>query len=496
MADKVYGSISDLMNNSTPRENVSEEKLEVITNLDDIAPKAPQETSQDVQDKFLKELASDVDLSIKDTNRILRNELDKKMLEEEMEMNEKELEGEDGGEVFNLDEALASENSDFQPKKIVKVSSNVSSDSNLFGDYENNIFSDDDIEEDKSEEEEEMETIRSIQKASIGKFQPIKDPVDISSFVISKKHVSANRIVENTIETEATIDWVLLTTGVKITMKEFKGYEIEMLSTSNQSGKTRFKMYQDIYKLIYDHVVDENKVPFDVWLKSIKFTDLNDLYFAIYKASFLGANTVPYSCYKRTCNHVFMAEYPLEDMVKYKDDSVKERVEEILNGEFTLDGTEDVEVIAISENFAVGLKNPSLYNVIFETSLLDEKFTEKYSDFLAFMSYIDEIYYIDKETKELVAIDTSISDPRNTVKALKNRIMQYSKIFRTLSGDQLMNFRASLQKFGRNYELIDYVIPSATCPKCGTQIKEQITEPEVMLFTRQQLLLIANSSIN
>lgn len=494
MSEKNYESISDLVKN-TPKENGGE-NLEVITDLDKIYPKENdlKENREELQEQFLSELERDLDKSIKDTNRILRNEIDKKILEEELAEDEKELEGDYEEIDLNSEEDL-SDFTDYQPKKIIKTSRVETSDNNLFVD-EDIDFSDDDLEDNDIKDDEDMETIKSIQKASVGKFKPIQDPVNISSFKISKKHVSANRIIENTSTTEPTIDWVLLTSGAKITMKEFKGYEIDMLNPNAHPGKTRFKMYQDIYKLIYNHIVDEDKVPFDVWLKSIKFTDINDLYFAVYKASFLGANTVPYSCPKRNCNHVFMEEYPLDDMVKYKDDTVKERVQELLNGETTIDGTEDIEIVSMSEHYAAGLKNPSLYNVVFEPSLLDEKFTDKYSDFLAFMSYVDEIYYIDKESKELVPIDISIPDPRNTVKAYKNKVMQYSKIFRTLSGDQLMNFRASLQKFSRNYELIDYVIPSATCPKCGSQIKEEITDPEVMLFTRQQLLLIANSSIN
>ena len=39
------------------------------------------------------------------------------------------------------------------------------------------------------------------------------------------------------------------------------------------------------------------------------------------------------------------------------------------------------------------------------------------------------------------------------------------------------------------------IVPTA-CPKCGSKIAEQINGAEVILFTRRQLLHLANSSIN
>ena len=191
-----------------------------------------------------------------------------------------------------------------------------------------------------------------------------------------------------------------------------------------------------------------------------------------------------------------MQDVPLEDMVKYKDDETKKRVEEILNGEYTVDGTEDIEVVMISDTYAVGLKKPSLYNVYFELSIIDEEFRDKYSAFLGFMSYIDEIYYIDREHSELVPIDTSISDYKNISKSIKNKIMQYSKILRTLSSDQFSALQSYIYNIDQDMTKIEYRLPATECPKCHTKIPAEITDPEQMIFLRRQLLLIANSSIN
>lgn len=484
-----FNSIEELRNN---RDNY--EELKIITNLDEIAPKTENRDNIEAQQNFFKELDRDLEKSIQDTNEILAKALDEKVLKEELEEESKDLNGNYSEPTLTEEDEFEPDDNNWHPKKLVKVSPVFeSSDESIF-DGDTVDFSDEDINDIKSEKEnEDLETIKAVQKSFNG-IKPF-NVVDISSFTLSKKHITANNAIRHTESSETTVDWVLLNTGVKVTMREFKGYELEALNPQNaDQSKTRFNMFRDIYKLIYNHIVDENKVPFDVWIKSVKFVDLSDLYFAVYMACFSGANSIPYACTNPKCKHVFMSNYKFSDMVKYKNDEAKEKVQEILNGENYVDGTENVEIVMISDQYAVGIKSPSIYNIIFEPSLLDEKFSTKYADFLSYIAYIDEVYYIDKENHELIPIDTSINE-RNVTKEYKNKIMQYSKVFRTLSSDQLMNFRGALQSFTSELELIDYVIPSATCPKCATILKEEITEPESMLFIRQQLHLIANLSI-
>lgn len=488
--DNQYKSISELVNDSKevhPEEDVKEEKLEVITDLTQIAPKPERDTPKKAMGSFLEELDKDLEKSIKDTNELLEKELEQKELDREEAIMYQESE-----------EDLTEFGDEYQPKKIIEIEREDKINFDMFED-EIETFSDSDIEEAGDDnEEEQTEALKKMQNSIKGKIKAINNPVDLSAFTISKKHISANKTIALEDELENTIDWVLLSSGKKITMKPFKGHEIELLNPNNSNGRTRFKMYQDIYRVIYNHIVDVDgeKPTFEAWIKSIKFTDINDLYFAIYIASFGKANTVPYSCIKTNCNNVYMVDTPIEDMVKYKNDEVKERVQELLNGNEVIDGTETIEVKMVSDRYAIGFKVPSIYNVIFEMSILDDKFTDKYADFLSYMVYIDEIYFIDKENQQLVPIDVSIKETNNIVKSIKNKVMQYSKILRTLTPDQFSNFKACIQQITSKNELIDYIIPSATCPNCGTTIKEQIVEPQEMLFTRQQLLLIANSSIN
>ena len=501
---KVYTSISELAKKDPEVEkriSPKSEDLQIISDLESIAPQEDHNDRMQMDDsEFWADINSELDNSIAETDRLLREALDKKELERAEEEDEKILNGE-SEEVFDLsDDKDSFDEDDYTPKKVYNKHSLVNEEETGLFDDEDEEFSDKDIEEDNDipeNDEEGKEFIKSIQSSIKDQIKPINNPIDISSFTFSKKHLSANKVIKNQESNIGrTVNWMLYTTGKKITMREFKGYEIDQLATNNLNGRTQFKMYQDVFKLIYNHIVDEDKIPFEPWLKSVKFADLNDLYFAVYQACFTGANSIPYSCPNKSCNHVFMQDVPLEDMVKYKDDETKKRVEEILNGEYTVDGTEDIEVVMISDTYAVGLKKPSLYNVYFELSIIDEEFRDKYSAFLGFMSYIDEIYYIDREHSELVPIDTSISDYKNISKSIKNKIMQYSKILRTLSSDQFSALQSYIYNIDQDMTKIEYRLPATECPKCHTKIPAEITDPEQMIFLRRQLLLIANSSIN
>lgn len=516
---KVYNSISELANKESevveaenevenePVENVKSEDLQIISDLDEIAPKEEKDDKMQMDDTaFWEEINDQLDESIVETDRLLREAIDEKELERANEEDEKILNGDTSVDEFSDDDIEDSSNDvlfeeddeEFMPKKVYNKHALNVENTGLFDD-EDEEFSDNDIEDELPEDdnEEEKEFIKNIQTSIKDQIKPINHPIDISGFSFSKKHLSANKILKNQEkEVGRVVNWMLYTTGKKIAMREFKGYEIDQLATSNLNGRTQFKMYQDVFKLIYNHIVEEDKIPFEPWLKSIKFADMNDLYFAVYQACFTGANSIPYSCPNDKCGNVFMQDVAIEDMVKYKDDETKKRAEELLNGEYTVDGTEDIEVIMISDSYAVGLKKPSLYNVYFELSIIDEDFRDKYSAFLGFMSYIDDIYYIDRENSELISIDVSIADPRNTSKAIKNKIMQYSKILRTLTSDQFSALQSHIYNIDQETNKIEYRLPATECPKCHTKINAETSDPEQMIFLRRQLLLIANSSIN
>lgn len=360
-----------------------------------------------------------------------------------------------------------------------------------------NYLSDDDKFDDLKDEQAENEADNKEQLDAIKltikeKIKPVANIVDLKSFTISKKHVSVTKTLADSNPDRHVADWALLAAQKPISMSEFNGYEIEKLNPGS-SSRNRYNTYIDIYTIIYGHVVDENKPAFDIWLKNISFYDIPHVYFTIYKACFEGTNSIPYACGKPECKHVFMNDYKIEEMVKYKNDAIKKLVEDILTHNTNSENPDDyeAEVVQVSDNYVVGFREPTIWNIIFENAVLDEKFTDKYNDFLAIMSYIDEVYYINRDSNELEPIKVEV-DKNNTLKTVKSRVVKYSEILKSLSSDQFQFLQAYIKKISDRHDGISYILPETICPKCDTVIEEQVMEPDQLLFTRHQLAAIAN----
>ena len=58
----------------------------------------------------------------------------------------------------------------------------------------------------------------------------------------------------------------------------------------------------------------------------------------------------------------------------------------------------------ISDRFAIGFRDPSLYSVLFEYSNLNREFSQKYGDTIQLMPYIDNIYFITLDLVDLEAL--------------------------------------------------------------------------------------------
>ena len=442
---------SDLKKNSLESNNIVE------YNIDDIKPRIPK---KDVVAENVDRLFNGVDLAIKE-----RMERDEKVIKETLaKLEDKEL-------SKNIENTEDSDDLKY------------TSDDYKFEDLNDNS---------DNTEEDDKEQLDAIKLTINEKIKPITNIIDLKSFTISKKHVSVSRTLSDSKSDMHVADWVLLTAQKPISMSEFGGYEIEKLNPRS-SSRNRYNTYMDIYTIIYSHVVDENKPPLDVWLKGISFYDIPHLYFTAYRACFEGTNSIPYACSEPKCKNVFMNDYEIEQMVKYKNDSVKTLVEDILSHNTNSENPYDyeAEMVQVSDNYVVVFRKPSIWNIIFENAILEEKFTDKYSDFLAIISYIDGVYYINRTTGELEPIQID-DDIKNPLKTIKSRIVKYSEIFKSLTSDQFQFLQAYIKKINDRYDGITYILPEATCPKCNTVIKEQEMEPEQLLFTRHQLAAIAN----
>ena len=483
-------TLNDLKSNSN-------EETTAATNVRVVNPTEilPESSKKDPLEEKMDKIMNDIDVAIERKKK----EIDERKAQIEEELYEQSLEQEttatttpvinlknDETDVTEKDEVVVS-SSDIEDTKKNFVPSSISQGS-IFVDEED--FSDLDEEDDEVREKEEEEQLKAVKSVIKEKIKPITNVIDLSSFTISKKPVSVINALKSNMSSKKTVDWVLPATGIPVTMEALSGFEIQKLDPRS-SSKNRFNTYREIYGILYDHIVDANKPKtIEEWVKLINFFDIDHIYFTAYKASFDGANSIPYSC--PHCKEIFMEDIPIDNMIKYKDDESKKKVQAILQQDSTSPNAYDVELVQISDDYVIGFREPSIYNVIFENVVLDENFTEKYSELLSLLAYVDSIYYINREENALQPIELKIY-PTNAVKTIKNRVVKYSQILQSLSSDQFYSFNAYIKAINERHDEMVYVLPEVTCPKCKTVIPEQEMSAETLLFTRHQLAGIANT---
>jgi hypothetical protein len=358
----------------------------------------------------------------------------------------------------------------------------------------------------EAEEKERRNALRDSIRISVKEnFKPIDNKVDLSKFEIQKKPISASKVLNHIKETPVrTATTPLFSTSKKvIEVSEFTATEIQKLNPALINQNNFYTALRDRYQLLYNHIVDPNKpATFEAWLKTVPEDAIDDYFFAAYKATFGAANILTYECPKDGCDNVFLKEVPVMSMIKYKNDAVKKEYLDLLhNGKLNISkDTYSAGLFQVSDEYVFALKTPTLYERVFEPTLLDSQILETYGQLITLITYIDEIYVIDQANNKLIPIDMQPvhTDPRKTV---RRRIKTCASIIRTLTSDQLQTLTVETDKYdkpdskrNRNDDddedttpEIQYIYPECECPKCRIKIKEAVADPVDMLFTRHQL---------
>ena len=365
--------------------------------------------------------------------------------------------------------------------------------SSLFDDDDDNT--DDEYDIDDTAEKSEEETIKEL-KSELETKLVIKSKFDLSKFAIANKSITsekANMIIANkTIAVPNVADWMMYGAEKAISVSGLSGPEILKLNPAN-STRNRLNTFKDIYRIIYDHIIDKSKPNYETWLKTTRFSDLAHIYFALYKATFANSNFITYECPNSKCKKMFIKEVNFDDMVSYASDEVKHNVEIFCKKDTNAPAKDfgESELFQISDNYAVALRHPSIWNVTIEVAALSDKFLEKYADMIDLISYIDNIYFIDSDHQMLVPINTK-PVTNDIAKTSARRIATYiDNIINKFTSDEFFNLRGKINEFDENNNAVTYKIPGATCPDCAEQIAETANiAPENLLFTRHQLAAI------
>lgn len=478
--------INDLANDLTTRQietekHVEEEydKLDEIVedtifdaNLEDADTMTPEET-----DAMLSKVYADAAEAIKEDANIsagakaVEEVVKNPTTPENMEIEDllKELDDDDDSKF------------DYDVDDIVDISEDDDSDVE---------FEDDDSDVD----ENDKKILKSIQKQVETVIKPFNNIIDLKSFSISTKARSATKVLRN-VEEGPTATWVLLDSKTPFTCTALGAVEIENLDPSKLNEQNgRIDALKQMYGTLFKHYASPNKPQYlEQWVKTISYSDNDNLIFGYYKATFGNSNLLTYSCDK--CKEVKLEEIPISDCVKYKDDETKKEVQNILKyGDPTHKSTIDGKLIQISDTMAAYIKSPSIYNIVFEFGVLDAEFTNKFANVLGIAGYIEDFYEIDIENHQLVPIKVK-EDPTNLTKSVKRRIRYKVEILKGLTPDQYQILTTEIAKLSQNAERISYCQPAHKCSKCGHEIEEIEMTAQEMLFTRHQLALIKSLSL-
>lgn len=364
-------------------------------------------------------------------------------------------------------------------------------------DFSSMFNSDEDTEEESSTdipmtEEDQEEEIKNIQMVIRAESTPIKNLVDLSKFTIASKATSATKVLSAlTNKPVHTANWIYLGAGRSFTMTELNGCEIEKIDPSAETGLNELMRNRELYTIFYNHIIDANKPEsFEAWAKTVPFSDIPNLYFGVYRASFShSANLLPFTC--THCKHSFMEKHRIESMIKFANDDVKNEVKELLAKDPTTQQYNiKSKIYQISDRIAISFKAPSIYNVVFETASLPDNFRNQFSNLVYYINCIENIFTIDATNCKLIPVETKI-EPTDIIKTINNRYKAFANILQTLSPDEFSSIPVYLKSINPNrQDDIKFQIPESVCPKCGKKIEASEADAISLLFTRLRLQTI------
>lgn len=319
--------------------------------------------------------------------------------------------------------------------------------------------------------------------------------VNASQLVVSNKVINIKDVLKNVKPVAVkTATWPLMYANRPYIASSLKGAEVALLAEQDNNSNTVLTTTQA--RIIFEHDVNPYRpTTLEAWAKTIPYGDLDSIFAALYAASLEGANYVPYTCDNDHCQYAWLSDdLPIDKMVRFGSDDVKKKFDSIKNMELTPNnsGAYESVVTVINDKFAVGIKMPSLFTVMYEYGALDDAFIRKYESIVSVIRFIDRIYMIGDDGN-LYPVGWK-KYPGDHAKTFKSKIAAYSKIlkeFNTVEFSIVTSLiNAAVIKSNAD---IEYIMPETNCPKCGSKVAESTVNPRGMLFTRQQLVRIATT---
>ena len=463
-------SLLDDDKNNDREENKNMENNNVEATINEADMSVDTEVSPDIDDGIDKDSLPDVDEVVEETSE---------------DDDEEELDTPDSNNAVIG-------KIDYEPEQVETPDINVE-------EQEDNFVTDIEEEEEDSTTEvgdvDNNEVLKHLQKLATEKLKPVSKKLDISSFTVLKKPATnINPIFQAA--SARVIKWVLPAQGSIVLMKEFSGAEIEKLREYSENSRSVDSLNRRFH-MIYDHIVSPKPASFEQWMKTTPYEDVDHYFFAVYIASFKGANYLPVDCVNNKCNETFLTEdINIMDMVKFENNEAKDKFVKLYQSEATPagKGVYCTEIVPITNTVAIAFRQPSIYNLI-EIASLDERSRNTYSHILDYIPYIDTMYAIDTEQETLTPINYKVF-PDNAQRTIRSKIKKYESIFSLMSVDEFGPIKAYVRAITEKTTGMSYIYPAVECPKCHTLTAEQPASAEQLVFTRYQLGSLVTTSLN
>ena len=420
----------------------------------------------------------DTDLDIPDDN------------DEELSEDEEE---DDLGEDSEEDEV---EETPAEPKKDDKPKS-YKADIDMEVTTSNDSFTEEveDEEDDDIDDTDDKEILEHLKELAKERLKPAASRLDLSSFtVVQQASTNITPIFKAT--TAKVSKWVLPEQQSVVLMKEFSGAELEQLREYSEDSS--FDAQNRKYKMIYDHIVSPKPASYELWAQTTPAIDMDHYFFAVYCASFKGANFLPIDCPNDKCRETFLSDnMEIMDMVKFDSKKAKKKFTTLYKSEPAINtkGLYTTEIIPISDKVAIGFRQAPIYDIIQVASLLSRNVQAQYSAFLNYVPYIDKLYQIDQASHQLIPIDYK-HYPENKSKDLRSKLAKYNNVFNTMTADEFGIIGAYVTELADRNSGMSYVVPAITCPKCNTATEEQEISGETLVFTRHRLAALVSTSLS
>lgn len=353
---------------------------------------------------------------------------------------------------------------------------------------------------------EEIEEIRiagekNLKNEILKKIINTGKKLDTSQFVISKKIIPIKDALKNRVtEITRTAKWPMMYSERPFIASALKGPEIALLFDYDDSGsESSIGITQQQLKIMYEHDANEYKpTTIENWAKTIPFLDIESIFAALYLASMKGSNYLPMTCREQKCQHQFLTDnIDIDKIVKFNNDDIKNKFNEIMNTTITADNTAkyDSVVNVINDDFAIGLKIPSIFTMVYELNSVDRPFLEKYNTIISIIQYIDYIYKINHDTMNFEPIGWK-AYVGNYGKTFKSKIATYAKILKDFDSKEfsvLIALINSMLTKATETRMVEYEIPAGKCVKCGSEIPAMPLAPRQLLFMQQRLVELATT---